>query len=150
DADVSNPTGLTIGNTNFLRVYSYSSSAGATTNFNVCVGTQPPPPANDNCAGAIMVGANSVTPGYTTGGSTTGNPGTCTTALNTAPGVWYTVEGINGMMTASLCGASFDTKIGIFTGTCGALTCVQGNDDDTGTNGAGVCGGGTRSSTSWL
>src|SRR5690606_1026379 len=75
-----------------------------------------------------------------------------TTPLNTAPGVWYTVQGIGGMMTADLCGANFDTKIGIFTGACGNLTCVQGNDDDTGTNGATACGGSfvTQSPTSWL
>ncbi|MBX2984165.1 MAG: choice-of-anchor J domain-containing protein, partial [Flavobacteriales bacterium] len=124
------------------------SNNSAVTNFT----TPAAPPANDLCANAIMVGANSVTPGTTVGATNTGNPGTCTTDLSTAPGVWYTVQGIGGMMTADLCGASFDTKIGIFTGSCGSLTCLIGNDDDTGIDGANMCGGGfvTQSSTSWV
>ncbi len=152
DPETANLTGLTVGVVYTVRVYTWTSTPGQSSSFSICVGTQPPPPANDLCANAILVGANSVTPGTTGGASNTGNPGTCTTTLNTAPGVWYKVEGINGMMTADLCGAPFDTKIGIFTGTCGALTCLQGNDDDTGTNGATACGGTfvTQSSTSWL
>ena len=87
------------------------------------------PPPNDLCANAIPVACNSITAGTTINASTTGNPGTCTTGLGTAGGVWYTVTGWGGQMTASLCGSGFDTKIGVFTGSCGALTCVAGNDD---------------------
>ncbi|MCB9179898.1 MAG: proprotein convertase P-domain-containing protein [Flavobacteriales bacterium] len=70
---------------------------------------------------------------------------------STAPGVWYTPDGYSGLMTASLCGSSYDTKIGVFDGTagCGALVCVGGNDDDLFTGGAGVCGGGIQSSHQW-
>ncbi len=139
DANTSDPTGMTPGNTYFVRVYNYYSGAENTT-FDVCVGTPPPPPANDECANAIMVGANSVTPGTTVNGTTSGNPGTCTTSLSSAPGVWYKVEGIGGMMTADLCtGTTYDTKIGVFTGPCGAFSCVAGNDD--------FCG--AQSSVSW-
>ena len=84
--------------------------------------------ANDACANAISVACGSTTTGTTTG-ATSDAVGTCTTALGTAPGVWYTVVGNGGTVTASLCGSSYDTKIGIFTGSCGALTCVAGNDD---------------------
>ncbi len=55
DGNTSNPSGLVSGNTYYLRVNSYSSGSGATTNFNVCVGTPPPPPANDDFAGAIPI-----------------------------------------------------------------------------------------------
>ena len=41
DADVSNPTGLVIGNTYYVQVYTYTSTPNQTTTFNVCVGTQP-------------------------------------------------------------------------------------------------------------
>ncbi|HQV40176.1 MAG TPA: GEVED domain-containing protein, partial [Flavobacteriales bacterium] len=140
DPNSSTPSGLSIGNTYFLRVYSWTSTPGQTSSFDVCIGTPPPPPANDLCANAIPVGANSVTPGTTVLGTTTGNPGFCDYSLSTAPGVWYTVQGINGMMTADVCGAGWDTRIGIFTGSCGALTCLQGDDD----------GCGLQSTTTWL
>ncbi|MBK6409680.1 MAG: T9SS type A sorting domain-containing protein [Flavobacteriales bacterium] len=140
DPNSSTPSGLSIGNTYFLRVYSWTSTPGQTSSFDVCIGTPPPPPANDLCANAIPVGANSVTPGTTVLGTTTGNPGYCDYSLSTAPGVWYTVQGINGMMTADVCGAGWDTRIGIFTGSCGALTCLQGDDD----------GCGLQSTTTWL
>ncbi|MCB0766382.1 MAG: hypothetical protein KDB95_04150, partial [Flavobacteriales bacterium] len=142
----ANVSGLVPGNTYYVRVYTNTATSGQNTTFNVCVTS---PPANDLCANAIAVTCNSLTAGSTLGSSNTGNPGTCITDLSTAGGVWYTVQGWGGPMTASLCGASYDTKIGIFTGSCGAFTCVNGNDDDTGTGGAGVCGGGVSSSTSW-
>jgi len=86
-------------------------------------------PANDLCANA-----QALTCGQTVSGSTTGATadavGTCTTALGTAPGVWYTLTPANsGSVTVSLCGSSYDTKMGVFSGTCGALVCVAGNDD---------------------
>ena len=37
-------SGLTIGSTYWVRVYSYSNSSAPITTFNVCVGTPPPPP----------------------------------------------------------------------------------------------------------
>ncbi|MBX2972800.1 MAG: hypothetical protein KF797_06845, partial [Flavobacteriales bacterium] len=108
------------------------------------------PPVNDLCANATPVACNSVTAGTTVNASTTGAPGTCNTVtLNTAGGVWYTVQGWGGPMVASVCDGSYDTKMGVFTGSCGSFTCVTANDDDTGTGGASVCGGGTRSSLQW-
>ncbi|MBK9514340.1 MAG: T9SS type A sorting domain-containing protein [Flavobacteriales bacterium] len=131
DPETANLTGLTIGAPYTVRVYTYTATAGQTSSFNICVGTQPPPPANDLCANAIPVSCNSITAGTTSGGSTTGAPAlTCgATTFTSAPGVWYTVQGWGGPITASLCGASFDTKIGIFTGSCGTFTCIGGNDD---------------------
>ena len=55
--------------------------------------------------------------------------GTCVTALGTAPGLWYQFVGDGSPVTMSLCGSSYDTKIGVFRGTCAALVCVTGNDD---------------------
>jgi len=123
-------TGLTAGTTYYVRVYTNTSVGGQNTTFNVCITS---PPANDLCANAIAVTCNSVTAGSTVGSTLIGAPATCTTSLNTAGGVWYTVQGWGGPMVASLCGSGFDTKIGVFTGSCGALTCVIGNDDFCGT-----------------
>ncbi len=85
-------------------------------------------PANDLCANAIPIMAPSVTAG-TTVGSTIDTVPTCTTTFGTAGGVWYTYTGDGGTATLSTCGASFDTKIGVYTGTCGSLVCAVGNDD---------------------
>jgi len=37
--------------------------------------------------------------------------------------------GTGDIVTFSLCGSAFDTKIQVFTGSCGTFTCVAGNDD---------------------
>ena len=89
------------------------------------------PPPNDLCSNAIPLGCGSSIAG-TTVLATFDNVGTCTTS-NTAPGVWYTVSGTGLPVTVSTCaGASYDTKISVFRGSCGTLTCVGGNDDSCG------------------
>jgi hypothetical protein len=94
------------------------------------------PPANDLCADAIMISCNSVVTGNTSTATQTGAPtagcdntGDPYVYFATGRGVWYTVEGFDGQMTASLCGSSFDTQIWIGTDGCGAQNCVAGNDD---------------------
>jgi len=67
DADLSTVSGLTIGATYLVRVYTYTSTAGQTVNFNVCIGTPPPPPANDDCLGAYVATVN---PDYNCGSVT--------------------------------------------------------------------------------
>lgn len=42
-------TGLTPGNTYYVRVYTWSSTGGQTTTFDICIGTPPPPPTNVDC-----------------------------------------------------------------------------------------------------
>mgnify|MGYP003571894847 CR=1 FL=1 len=86
--------------------------------------------SNDDCSGAISVGANSSTNGSTTGATIDGTEA-CGTAI-TAPGVWYTVVGTGNSMTASTCGPFFgyDTKVTVYCGSCDDLTCLAGNDDN--------------------
>ncbi|MDX5585041.1 MAG: hypothetical protein QNK20_08910, partial [Aureibaculum sp.] len=48
-------SGLTIGNTYIIRVFSNSAAAGANTTFDVCIGTAPAPPSNDDCANAEAI-----------------------------------------------------------------------------------------------
>ena len=88
----------------------------------------PDPIVNDLCSGAIALTCGVTVTGTTTGATSDAVP-TCTTGLNTAPGVWYKLDNVSGSVTLSLCGSSFDTKIGVFTGPCGTFTCVAGNDD---------------------
>ncbi len=83
---------------------------------------------NDDCSNSILVACGSTTTGSTANSTVDAVTG-CAFSLNTAGGVWYRVVGNGGMITVSLCGSGYDTKVGVFTGTCGALTCVTGNDD---------------------
>ncbi|PZR21395.1 MAG: hypothetical protein DI539_08130 [Flavobacterium psychrophilum] len=58
DPNESWANNLTVGQTYYLRIYSWTATSGQTSAFNVCVGTPPPPPANDECAGAITAPVN--------------------------------------------------------------------------------------------
>ena len=89
------------------------------------------PPANDDCANAIPLNCNTLVTGTTINASTeVPAPAFCGTGL-TAPGVWYTVAGFDGPMFATLCGSTaYDSKINVYTGSCGAWVCVGGNDDN--------------------
>jgi hypothetical protein len=49
----------------------------------------------------------------------------------TAPGIWFTIIGDGGAITASTCNTSlsFPSQLSVFTGSCDQLTCVDGNSD---------------------
>jgi hypothetical protein len=115
----------TVGTTYYIRVSGTSGTSAFSLNVS-CAG-----PANDDCADAIAVGCNSITAGSTVAANGADNAGIfCGTSANTSPGVWYTVQGWGGTMNASLCGSTVaDTKLAVYTGSCGAFTCVAGNDD---------------------
>lgn len=86
-------------------------------------------PSNDVCNSAISVLNGSIITGSTSEATSMGAPDDCGTALDTGPGVWYKFTGTGGMTTVSLCNSSFDTKVGIFSGDCNDLICVDGSDD---------------------
>ncbi|MDY0103625.1 MAG: carboxypeptidase regulatory-like domain-containing protein, partial [Lentimicrobium sp.] len=90
-----------------------------------------PPPANDLCADAITINCGDVVNATTLGSTATGAPGAtvCAATSLTGSGVWYKFTGNGLPATLSLCGSAFDTKIGVFSGTCGALVCEGANDD---------------------
>lgn len=103
-------------------------------NFSVsqpsCCGSSqtPTPPPNDLCSGAITINCGQIISGSTALAAADAVP-TCVTTLSSAPGVWYKFTGDGSTTTLDLCGSSYDTKIGVFSGSCAALTCVTGNDD---------------------
>ncbi len=100
-----------------------------------------PPAMNALCTDALPITCGDAVNGSTVNGIVSGGP-TCAGADITANGVWYTFTGNGDDVTMSLCNAaSYDSKISVFTGGCGALACAAGNDD-----GAGC---GTTSSTSF-
>ncbi|WP_452223035.1 fibronectin type III domain-containing protein [Lacinutrix chionoecetis] len=126
-------SGLTAGNTYYLRVYGWSSSPTATaqTNFDVCVGTPPPPPANDDCAGALVLTesadatcSNAVS--GTTVSATASAEADCST---TNSDVWYTfvpttTANYTLSVTETMDFGTSSTYVSIFEGSCGALTQV--------------------------
>lgn len=89
-------------------------------------------PTADDCADA-----QPVAPGDTVYGCTTAATADDTPACGwlpegpTAPGVWYAVVGTGDQITASLCNdqTDFDTRLSVYTGGCGGLSCLDGSDD---------------------
>jgi len=87
------------------------------------------PIANDDCANAALISCGGSVSGSTVGA----NPevlADCGTSDGTGGGVWYTYTApFDGTATYDLCNSDFDTKIRVWTGSCEALECVDGNDD---------------------
>ena len=56
----------------------------------------------------------------------------CGTTDGTGGGVWYSFVGTGDGVVVTTCNpaTNYDTKIRVYTGSCGALVCVAGNDDD--------------------
>ncbi len=90
------------------------------------------PPANDLVCNATVIACGQTLAGTTVNAtnSGTGENQTCGT-IQTQPGVWYVVAGTGQIMTASLCGTGWDSKISVFSGpNCSSLTCIGGIDDN--------------------
>lgn len=127
-------SGLTPGDTYYIRVYSYYGS-GSNQSFEICVGSFPPPPVNDTCSGAITASAFPYTYTQSDGGGATNNGGfvtTCTDEMN--DGTWFTMVGDGNTYDISVslpAGSEFDTQIGVYTGNCSSLVC-EGTVDDAG------------------
>lgn len=93
-------------------------------------------PENDLCSGAIPLECGDEVFGSTSSASPLEQPQACSPETE-APGVWYSIIGDGTPLTASLCnGTDYDSKIGIYSGSCGALVCEGGDDD--GCGGIGV------------
>ena len=131
------PTGLTVGATYYVRVYSVTTSAVPATlgNFDICI-TDPPAPLNDNCSGAIAL-SSGATCSSTAGTllnstATTGIPGDC--GDPNSPEVWYSFVANSRYPTITLgsLGAQLSAagpRIQVLSGSCGSFTsvaCVSG------------------------
>ena len=117
------------------RFYTHTnSSCGASTALRTrsvrCNSAAPAAPANDLVANATLITCGSNTAGTTVNATTTGTyEGTTTCGIfQSQPGVWYQVAGNGQTMTASLCAATWDSKISVYSGTATNLTCIGGND----------------------
>lgn len=99
--------------------------------FAAPIGAAAQVPANDACSAAIGIGCGETLPGTTTN-ATVDDVAECGTVLS-SPGVWYTFTGTGDQVLVSTCfNHSYDTKVSVYTGGCGALECLGGNDDSEG------------------
>jgi len=95
-------------------------------------------PANDQCAGAIVISTAIHTNAQSTATATsTGDPApTC--QQDSGNGVWYQYTPPSaGVLDVDTLGSDFDTVLTAFTGSCGGLIEVDCNDDDL-TSGTGA------------
>ncbi len=144
DANTSNPSGLIPGNTYYVRVFSFATGGTPSTSFNVCVGTPPPPPANDDCSGAVPMSAGT---DFASGSMEATTGGATGTAGVPAPGcgsylggdVWYSVVVPDtGNLTVETGAAqgitTFDSAIALYSGDCGSMTLISCDDDGAATD----------------
>lgn len=112
------------GTTYLVLVQGYN---GFTGEFELTVSCGPV--GYDYCQGATPIGCNQSLPGSTVDATPDAVPFFCGTGIQ-APGVWYVFTGTGDPVVISTCESSdFDTRLNVYSGTCGALECVTGNDD---------------------
>ena len=97
-------------------------------NAQILNGTTCNDPIAIQCDGSVYTGS---TAGFTNDNSTSAAY-TCNTNLGTGGQIWFAWTAPTSTlvdMTTCYSTTNFDTKIHVFSGVCGALTCVAGNDD---------------------
>ncbi|WP_298513753.1 GEVED domain-containing protein [uncultured Kordia sp.] len=126
--EVINATGLSIGTTYYVRVYSYGGAANAGT-FDICVTTPIVIPSNDDCANAIALGVSPTDTCVTSASGTTENATQSIAAINCGgttgdadDDVWYSFvatafEHDITVTPGTLSNAVIDLRSGACTGT---------------------------------
>ena len=124
---------VTVGETYYVLVHGFE---GATGNFTLSM-TCFESPANDLCENALPISCGDVVVGNTELASNDDAPvedcvpGGVLGGQLPGYGVWYTIEGTGADITLSTCNnANYDTRIDVYSGSCGDLTCITGNDDN--------------------
>lgn len=131
-------TGQTPGTTLWVRVWEYGNNNNGT--FGICVTVPPPPPANDECAGAISAPVNpTLTCTSTVNGSTGGSTGStvtapsCSSAAAANDDVWFSfiATGATHVVTLSnVTGSTTAMALAVYSGTCASasqVACTTGN-----------------------
>lgn len=132
-AESATISGLVVGNTYYVRVYSFG-GAGNQGTFTMCV-TTPTPITNDNCSGAISLVVNPANScASTTSGSTVGTTQSQAGCYGTADDdVWYSFVATSTLHVVSVSvGTLYDAVIQVFSGSCGSLTSLQCVDNTIG------------------
>ncbi len=140
DANNSTLTGLTVGNTYFIRIYSYTSTTGQTSTFSLCITPPPTPPVNDNPCTATTASVNATFTCSTQTGGTLVGATSSTVGLGACFGtadddVWYSFVANNSTQLISLnnvAGSTTDLYHSVYSGSCGApgaaLVCSDANN----------------------
>ena len=129
-------SGLTVGNTYYVRVWSESTSATAFSQFNICIGTPPPPPVNDLCSGAISLTGNTTCTTQQFTNAWAGDSGVPSPGCANYQGgdVWFsTVVPASGLVkieTSTVSGSALtDGGLAAYSGTCDNLTLIACDDE---------------------
>jgi len=110
----------------YVTIQAYNGLGNATGCTEQTFTTYTPIPG-DTCGQAIVINSGDTVSASTVGATANDAPtGFCNVNID-APGVWYTISGNGDVITASLCGSSYQTKIIIYEGICGSLSCLNGN-----------------------
>ena len=121
----------TSNETYWIRVFGHNSTGSFAVSVN-------PTPPNDVCEGALPLQFNETMAGTTLGATLGVEQSVCGGAVENegVPGVWYSLVGVDGVLTVTTCTGNstldetgFDSQIVVYSGKCGNLTCVNGNDD---------------------
>ncbi len=88
---------------------------------------------NDECVDAFPIMCGQIIQGSTIDMNPDIAP-VCGTDDGSGGGVWYTFEGNGANVELTTCSANtnFNTKLRVYDGSCSALNCITGNDDDLG------------------
>ena len=127
----------TAGNVYMIQLGGYSSGSLGT--GNLTIGAPVPPPANDECAGAEAIsgdGAFAFDNSAASTGTENQNEYICYDfgSSSVDNDVWFAwTATVDSDLTVTLCGGtSMDSKMAISSGSCGALTVLDCNDDSCG------------------
>lgn len=135
-------SGLTVGDTYYVRVYS-PAGPGFNQSFDICIGSFPSPPANDACAGAIMVGDLPYTYTQLDAPGSTNNNGFISACYpmyfdgGMNDGLWYSFKGDGSLVNIKTTTAvmntdtniEFNIKLAVYAGNCNAYSCVKMADN---------------------
>lgn len=126
DAEEQLATGLIIGNTYYIRVYSFDNNTGKG-DFELCISS--PVPANDECSGAILLTpAGELICSNPTSGTTVGATQSAEPACNGTndDDVWYKFVAIANTHLITVAPAATNgingTVVQLFSGSCGSLS----------------------------
>lgn len=141
DPQSASVTGLTIGATYYVRVYTYSSGSSYTAGFDICIGTPPPPPSNDEACGATVLPVNAPntcanSASGTVAGATASAAGNTCSSTYDDDDVWFsfvaqgTTHNVN---IYNISGSYTSMYFAVYNGACGSPSQVSCFYDETGT-----------------